>query len=62
MGTSNQNASFGNAVDGQLASANSNGIQFNFSSLDRVTQGLGAVGVSLLNGLFCSAMYRKCHA
>lgn len=47
MGTSNQNASFGNAVYGELASAGRNGgVQFNFTDLDRVTLGLGAVGVS----------------
>ena len=45
MGTSNQNASFGDAITGNLGSAASNGVDYNLSSLDRVTQGLNAVGV-----------------
>ena len=46
MGTSNQNASFGNAIGGALASAQSNGLVYNFSTLDHITTGLAAVGVS----------------
>jgi len=46
MGTSNQNASFGNAITGELASAGSNGIVYNFDRLDHITTGLAAVGVS----------------
>jgi hypothetical protein len=45
MGTSNQNASFGNAIGGKLASAGANGLVYNFTQLDHITTGLAAVGV-----------------
>ena len=45
MGTSNQNASFGNAIGGALASAQSNGFVYNFTALDHITTGLASVGV-----------------
>ena len=45
MGTSNQNASFGQAITGELASAQSNGIEYDFTELDRVTNGLASFGV-----------------
>ena len=47
MGTSNQNASFGTAIEGALGSAASNGFVYNFSTLDYVATGLAASGVRL---------------
>ena len=46
MGTSNTNASFGQAITGALGSASSNGVEYNLTELDRVTQGLAANGVT----------------
>ena len=57
MGTSNQNASFGTAIEGALGSAASNGFVYNFTTLDYVATGLAASGVRL-SPHACSVLLR----